>query len=242
MQLTAGPINYSHPIFSRDGKTIYAIGSQLSGELLRYDLQRRELTPFLSGISADHVAFSPDKKWITYVLFPEGTLWSSGLDGKDPLQLTFSPLRAYLPRRSPEGKRILFLGRTSGDPSKMYTISADGGTPQVVISTMQAPGHDWLPSGDAILDACCGEPGQSEVGIHRRDLESGCDTKNAATDGLSEPSVPPSGDRGLGVDKDRRLFLVNLKTGERVQLTSRSSDYPDAGVFSLDIPFNGTAD
>jgi len=72
------------------------------------------------------VDFSRNGQWVTYVGVPEGTLWRSKLDGTEKLQLTFAPMVAYLPRRSPDGKRIAFEAIFTSKPWTMYTVSADG--------------------------------------------------------------------------------------------------------------------
>jgi len=46
IQLTFGPMNYSQPTPSRDGRTLFAIGAQPSGELLRYNPAKKHLFRF----------------------------------------------------------------------------------------------------------------------------------------------------------------------------------------------------
>ena len=75
----------------------------------------------------DVADFSRDGQWMTYVAYPEDTLWRSRVDGSQKLQLTFLPMEPYLPRWSPDGKRIAFQGRTPGKPWIMHIISSDGG-------------------------------------------------------------------------------------------------------------------
>ena len=64
--------------------------------------------PFFSGISAEGLDFSKDGQWVTYTSYPDGSLWCSKLDGTERLQLTFPPMRALLPRWSPDRKQIAF--------------------------------------------------------------------------------------------------------------------------------------
>jgi len=73
VQLTSGQLNSLSPVPSPDGKKLYIIGQQLRGEVVRYESKTRTWEPYLSGISADFVTFSPDRQWVTYVAFPEGT-------------------------------------------------------------------------------------------------------------------------------------------------------------------------
>src|SRR5262249_14335057 len=108
VQLTGGPISVSAPVPSVDGKKLFVVGTQLRGELVRYDAKSGQFTPYLSGISAEHLSFSRDGQWLAYIAYPETTLWRSRVDGTSRLQLTFLPMRAILPHWSPDGKRIAF--------------------------------------------------------------------------------------------------------------------------------------
>src|SRR6202040_4081793 len=122
MQLTSGAINYGFPIPSKDGRKLFAVAGLARGELVRYDAKSKAVEPFLSGISAQDVAFSKDGQWVAYVSYPEGTLWRSKADGSDRLQLSFPPLYAMLPRWSPDGKNIVFFEfwSSSDKPARMY--------------------------------------------------------------------------------------------------------------------------
>jgi len=83
VQLTAGPLSFWNAVPSFDGKQIFAIGGEKRGELVPYDLRLQGLEPFLSGISAEHLDFSRDGRWVAYVTFPEGILWRSKVDGSE---------------------------------------------------------------------------------------------------------------------------------------------------------------
>ena len=130
VQLTSGAITYGYPLPSKDGKRLFTVAGLVRGELERHDAKSNTLEPFLSGISAQDVAFSKDGQWVAYVSYPEGTLWRSKADGSDRLQLSFAPLYAMLPRWSPDGKQLVFFDYESGKPSRIYAVSADGGAPQ----------------------------------------------------------------------------------------------------------------
>ncbi|MGB6200023.1 MAG: protein kinase, partial [Candidatus Acidiferrales bacterium] len=72
VQLTTGPMTYSSPLPSKDGKKLFVAGALARGELSRYDERSAQFMPFLSGISADGVSFSKDGQWVTYVSYPDG--------------------------------------------------------------------------------------------------------------------------------------------------------------------------
>ena len=97
MQLTEGPLDYFVPTPSSDGKTIYAVGAQPHGQLMRYDAHSREFEPYANGQSIDHVAFSRDGKWMAYVTYPEGTLVRSRIDGSEPASQVVAGTRRETP-------------------------------------------------------------------------------------------------------------------------------------------------
>ena len=127
VQLTHGPMGFSHPAASRDGKKLFAVGEQEHGELVRYDSARREFVSFLGGIWADSVSFSKDGRWVAYRTLPERVLWRAKADGTQKVQLTFPPSEADPESWSPDGKRIAVRLKKPGKPFKVYLIAAEGG-------------------------------------------------------------------------------------------------------------------
>lgn len=91
IQLTTGPLQFEHPVLSREGKELLVTGLQQRAELVRYDSHSGEFIPYLGGMSASDPDFSRDDQWITYVKFPDATLWRSKVDGSGALQLTYPP-------------------------------------------------------------------------------------------------------------------------------------------------------
>src|SRR5215472_17895622 len=108
VRLTSSPMPLSPPIPSSDGRKIFVVGRTIRGELVHYDSKSGKLLPFLQGISAEYVNFSRDGQWVVYVSFPDGSLWRSKVDGTERLQLSYPPSFAFMPRWSPDGRRLLF--------------------------------------------------------------------------------------------------------------------------------------
>ncbi len=151
VQLTNGPLDFNSPVASKDGRRIFAVGSQPRGELVRYD-SKSGFAPYFGGISATDLAFSADGKWVAYISVPEGQLWRSRVDGSQRLQLTFDPMTAALPRWSPDGKRIVFMGTTLKTGWRAYLISSDGPGLRELIPGAEA-GYDpgWSADGKSIV-------------------------------------------------------------------------------------------
>jgi Tol biopolymer transport system component/predicted Ser/Thr protein kinase len=150
-RLTTGEMNANAPLPSRDGKKVFFVGELRRGELVRYNLQSKEFVPFLSGVSAELVSFSPGGQWLTYVSYPDGILWRARADGSERLQLTSPPLRVASSCWSPDSKQIAFAGANPGKLWKVYLIPASGGAAQELdTKTGQALDPTWSPDGSSL--------------------------------------------------------------------------------------------
>ena len=229
-------MNYYQPLPSRNGKTIFAIGSLFSGELVRYDPKLKEYLPFLGGLSADHLEFSRDGQWIAYVTIPERTLWRARSDGSEAFQITFPPLQVdSRPHWSADGKRITFAARRPGELLRLYTVSEEGNPEPLPVDSHSQATPDWMPQEDALIYGCFpGIDDSSKMALYRMDLQTRRSERIPGTDGLYNPLWSPDGKWLAVVDAaSERLFLVDLKTGKRIQL-SRPAAYP---VWSADSQY-----
>jgi eukaryotic-like serine/threonine-protein kinase len=223
VQLTFGPISFGPPTPSRDGKRLFAVGVQARGELARLDGPSGRLVPFLSGLSAESVAFSKDGRWVAYVAFPQGTLWRSRLDGSERLQLTFPPFRPLVPRWSPDGKQIVFSGwKTSSVPS-IYVVPTAGGTPRRA-TKRELPEMDasWSPDGRRLMfgSAPFSETSTSPNAVIRLlDLATGELSELPGSQGLFSPRFSPDGSHVAALSFDGlRLMLFDFGLGKWTEL------------------------
>jgi len=214
--LASGPLRFSAPLPSPDGKRLFVLGEEPRVELFRYDQQDRRLDPYLPGLSAGPVDFSPDGKWIASVAYPDGTLWRSRVDGSEKTQLTFPPVRAYGPRWSPDGSRIAFMDDQFYRPWKIAMISSSGGSPQLLAEPNTNDDESdptWSPDGDSIVFAKRDGMNSTTGAVYRLDLKSGKVSAIPGSDGLYSPRVSPNGINiaALSTD-DTKLMLFDTST------------------------------
>jgi serine/threonine protein kinase len=129
-RLTNGPVSYTVPTPSRDGKQIFTVGRQRRAELVRYDVNAKEFVPYFGGISVSDFSFSLDGKWVVFVSYPDFTLWRARADGTDRRQLTYQPLQPLCPNISPDDNQIIF-----NSPDATYVIPMNGGVPEKINGT-----------------------------------------------------------------------------------------------------------
>jgi len=214
--LYTGPLQLHFPTASKDGKELFVIGWDPRGELSIYDKQSSSFVPYLGGIPASDVVFSPDHQWIAYVSYPSGTLWKSRIDGSDKMQLTFPPMGVLGPRWSPDGKSIAFTDWYGSDHSVIYVVPADGGQPtQLVTGLLEPSDPTWSPDGRSVAygGAFGGYPRASVNGhIEILDLNTMSSTKVPGSEGLYSPRWSPDGKflAALTVERNR-LVLYDVR-------------------------------
>jgi Tol biopolymer transport system component len=205
-QLTAGPLDLEHPLPSKDGKEIFAIGTSPQAEVVRYDSRITEFIPYLRGISADCLAFSPDGQWVTYISYPDGLLWRSRVDGSERLQLTFPPLRAYLPRWSHDAKQIVFSAKLPDSVNNIFLISSEGGTPHRVLPSEQGQMDvNWSPDGNSLIFA---SDGVANAPISILDLGTKHVSTLPGSNGRFSPHWSPDGRYIAAIKTDTQTLLL----------------------------------
>lgn len=225
-RLTAGPMNYSEPTASRAQNQAFVVGSIPRAELVKYVAETAELVPYLSGISAEGVEASRDGQWLAYTFFPEGTLWRSNMSGSERVQLTFPPMRAFLPRWSPDGKQIAFIGTATGDHWTTYVIPAQGGVARQMI-----PGNDetadatWMPDNRSIVFGPW--KGGDSRGIKVLDLTTNRVSPLPGAIEMWSPRISPDG-RFIAAlsQRESKMLLFDVRTQKWEELSDHYSGYP----------------
>ena len=142
--------------------------------------------------------------------YPEGTLWRCKVGGSERMQLTFPPLRAVLPRWSPDGKQIAFNATLPDKSWNIYLISSNGGTAQRLLTSEQIQmDANWSPDGKSLLFGSLifrNEP------IYSIDLKTKRVSPLPGSSGLFSPRWSPDGRHIAAVTTHRSLMLFDLST------------------------------
>jgi Tol biopolymer transport system component len=203
---------------------------------VRYDRRSRQWVPYLDGLSAQSLDFSPDGGQIAYVTFPEGALWRSRLDGTDRVQLTFQPLVAALPSWSPDGTQIAFTETRTKQPWVVRVIPARGGSSRAVTPDERSQvDATWSPDGSTLaVGMSLSEQHDRPITIQLVDLETGRSSALPRSEGLFSPRWSPDGRYLAALPHDSlQLLLYEFRSGRWRTLVSekRLLTYP---VWSAD--------
>lgn len=230
VQLTNGPFDFEYPLVSKDGKRIFAVGSQPRAELVHYD--GSGFSPYLDGKSIRDLSFSADGKWVAYVSIPELQLWRSRVDGSERLQLSPDGMMAGLPRWSPDGKQLAFMSRNSKTDWLAYIVSSDGSGLRELIPGATA-GYDPTWSSDGKFIALALNPAGSPKlppegpGIAIYNLQTGKISSLPDARQMFSPRWSPDGRYIAAITNDSmKLMLFDLATQQWQELANLPIGYP----------------
>jgi eukaryotic-like serine/threonine-protein kinase len=206
----------------------WLMGEEKLGELFRFDAAEGRWVPFLSGLSAHHLDFSPDGRSITYVDYPEGTLWRSRLDGSGRTALTLPPLRAGNPRWSPDGTRIVFVAAVPGKPWKIHMVVPDRSPARPLLDTQDREERtpSWSPDGRKLVYWVPDDKTDKRL-IRILDLETWKESAVPGSEAKYSPRWSPDGRMLLAITFDKNaLAVMNLGTSRWLEMTGPDVSWP----------------
>jgi Tol biopolymer transport system component len=242
-RLTTGPLMYNTIAPDVTGRRVFVQGVQPRGELVRYDRSTKQFLPFLQGISATDVAFSRDGKWVAYVTVPSLTLWRSRVDGSERVQLTYPPSAATLPVWSPDGSQIAYISIELGKPWKIFLISAEGGSPEELLTeNVSEVDASWSPDGAQLAFGRASTFSAITKDIQLVDVKSRKLSTVPGSAGLFSPRWSPDGRylAAISVEGSHKLMLYDFHAQKWTEwLTDASAlGYPDWSADSRYIYFD----
>ena len=152
-------------------------------------------------------------------------------DGSEARQSTFAPMKSSLPRWSPDGKQIVFIGTESGKTDRIDMIPAEGGNPERLTNGVNGNSDpSWSPGGDAIaLGVTVGTAGSSnQHPIQILNLKSHELTALPDSGRYWSPRWSPDGRWIVAIDSQTgALGIFNVSTQKWDELTNLPAAYPD---------------
>ena len=133
------PDRFGTLALSPDGREVVFVGER-DGALQLYHraLGQRDAAPLPDTEGATAPLFSPDGRWVAFRA--EGTLRKIPVAGGDPVEICDLPPGTGGSAWGPDN-RIWIAGLYTG----LYSVSADGGVPQVVTTPSEQETGHWVP-------------------------------------------------------------------------------------------------
>ena len=214
-QLTFGPTRYQIGGTTPDGHKLLATAIEQHQGLVHYDAAAKRFVPYLDGIAAKDVVFTPDGTRVAYVRLSDASLWTSHANGSEKIQLTYPPDRAALPRWSPDGKQITFIHSQTGKPWKAALIPAQGGTPEDLAPENPMEGDpNWSPDGTKIVFST-GYPETGTADIRIIDLSTRKISQVPGSNNMFSPRWSPDGRYLAALNlqvRSTKLLIFDFKT------------------------------
>jgi Tol biopolymer transport system component/DNA-binding winged helix-turn-helix (wHTH) protein len=226
-----GPLDLGVSAISPDGSRLFAFESVPDHPQMEvYDARDGEFKPFLPNVSAEYADFSRDGQRIAYItgnkeITGAENLWISQIDGSHKVQITKPPLRAQLPRWSPDGKWLAFTGKEPGQAWRVRVVYADGGSYAPVTPLNDEEGAPtWSPDGAQLAFGGMTQPPERTMGklvIHTFNLKTGQLSNVPGSEGLWTARWSPDGRYIAALTQDsRNLMLFDFHTGRWTKLAT----------------------
>ena len=229
--LESGPLEIAVTAISPDGARLFGLANAASHpQMEEYDTHSHQFKPFLPSISCGYADFSRDGQRIACVTGEKdingaSSLWVSQIDGSHKVQITKPPLLTQLPRWSPDGKWIAFMGKEPEQPWRVRVVSADGGSYAPVTPVNDEEGAPtWSPDrGQVAFGGMTRLPTRTRgpLAIHILNLKTGQLSQVPGSEGLWTARWSPDGRYIAAVTEDNcNLKLFDFHSKRWVKLAT----------------------
>ena len=196
-----------------DARRLFVLSStRQQGELVRYDVSAQSFTMLLPGASATFVDWARNMGLVTYVKSLDSTLWVSKADGTDARQLSPAGIVVELPRWSPDGKWIAYMGQQTDRPWRVFVIPAAGGVPKEASNSDDNQGAPtWSPDGKFLVYGNVNCQEERTCAIRKIDLASGQISTLPESQGLVTARWSPDGQHIAALNPvQHELYVFDL--------------------------------
>ena len=225
--LIFGAESYRAPLAGTDARKLFVRAEAPHGELVRYDSQIGKFIPILPSISVRTAAFSMNGNWVAYTSLADNNLWRCRADGMQCLQLTHDFKNTVMPRWSPDGESIAFMGIGYTGDWGVFSVPARGGSIHTLSHGNSAKGYpDWSAAGDALAFSDV-PPVSQPGGIYLLDMRTNKIAAMPESTDYFFPRWSPDGHFLLALHAGNLyLYLRDLKSGRWRPLTDVPASYP----------------
>ncbi|HEV2578958.1 MAG TPA: winged helix-turn-helix domain-containing protein [Acidobacteriaceae bacterium] len=220
-RLAEGPLAYTSPAATHNGRRVIFTGFDRSFRLLTWSAKDHRLIPAPAYLSdAAQVEFSPDGQRVAWVRRDDGTLWRSRADGTDRVRVIGAPYRVSSMAWSPDAARLAIMARHPGAPWRI--LIADVQSSHIEELLRDDPHNEadpqWAAGGSSIifgrLPPRLAEPALARA-LFRVDLATRRMVKLSGSDGLFSPRVSGDGRTLVALSVDQTVLRqLNLDTGD----------------------------
>jgi WD40 repeat protein len=211
---------------SPEGSTIYALGHAVE-RLMTFDSSRADFVPYLNGIRAFSVSFSPDGRSVAYIDTPDHELWLADADGGHARPLVSAPWSVDALEWRHDGRQLAIRAREDErHHTKIYLISPAGGRPQPLEkSDVEQGSPTWSSDGTRIAFGDVPDRYGNTTGsecLHVYDLRTGTMSDIEGSVGFWSGRWSPDG-RYIAATRigDRALMLYDVASSRWHDLNLR---------------------